>query len=51
MTERDTFELRLAAAVHAYAGRVSTDLDPVEFVSRQLTQQKTAVNRRVVGPF
>jgi hypothetical protein len=39
MTERDTFEVRLAAAVHAYAGRVSTDLDPLELAHRIATSE------------
>jgi hypothetical protein len=34
MTEHDIFEVRLAAAVHAYAGRVSSELDPVELAHR-----------------
>jgi hypothetical protein len=34
MTERDAFEVRLHAAVHGYAGRVSSDLDPVELAHR-----------------
>ena len=29
MTERDVFEVRFGAAVHAYVGHVSSDLDPV----------------------
>jgi hypothetical protein len=39
MTERDAFELRLAAAVHGYAGRISSDLDPVELAHRIATAQ------------
>jgi hypothetical protein len=35
MTERDAFELRFGAAVRGYAGRVSSDLDPVE-LARQI---------------
>jgi hypothetical protein len=34
MTEHDAFELRLAAAVHGYAGRAWSDLDPVELAHR-----------------
>ena len=34
MTERDAFELRFGAAVRGYAGRVSSDLDPVELAHR-----------------
>ena len=34
MTEHDAFELRLAAAVHGYAGRVSSDLDATELAHR-----------------
>lgn len=34
MTERDAFEIRLAAAVHGYAERVRSDLDPVELAHR-----------------
>ncbi|HJW21878.1 MAG TPA: hypothetical protein VJ506_05560 [Candidatus Limnocylindrales bacterium] len=34
MTERDAFEARFAAAVHAYAGRLSSELDPVELAHR-----------------
>lgn len=34
MTERDAFEVRFAAAVRGYAGRVSSDLDPVELAHR-----------------
>jgi len=34
MTEHDAFELRLAAAVRGYVGRVSSDLDPVELAHR-----------------
>ena len=34
MTERDAFEARFAAAVLGYAGRVSSELDPVELAHR-----------------
>ena len=34
MTERDTFEVRFGAAVHGYAGRISSDLDPLELAHR-----------------
>jgi len=34
MTERDAFEVRFGAAVRGYAGRVSSDLDPVELAHR-----------------
>jgi hypothetical protein len=34
MTERDAFEVRFHAAVRGYAGRVSSDLDPVELAHR-----------------
>ena len=34
MTEHDAFEVRLAAAVHGYAGRIRSDLDPVELAHR-----------------
>ncbi len=34
MTDRDAFELRVHAAVRDYAGRVSSDLDPVELAHR-----------------
>ena len=37
MTDHDAFEFRLRAAVHGYAGRVSSDLDPVEFAHRIAT--------------
>lgn len=34
MTERDAFELRLAASVRGYVGAVRSDLDPVELAHR-----------------
>jgi hypothetical protein len=34
MTERDAFERRFGAAVRGYAGRISSDLDPVELAHR-----------------
>lgn len=34
MTERDIFELRFATAVQLYAGRLASDLDPVELAHR-----------------
>jgi sugar lactone lactonase YvrE len=34
MTEHDAFELRFGAAVRGYAGRISSDLDPVELAHR-----------------
>jgi hypothetical protein len=34
MIERDAFELRLHAAVRDYAGRISSELDPVELAHR-----------------
>jgi hypothetical protein len=34
MTERDTFEARFHAAVHGYAGRVSSDLDAAQLAHR-----------------
>ena len=34
MTERDAFEVRFGAAVHGYAGRVSSELDPAELAHR-----------------
>jgi hypothetical protein len=39
MTERDAFEIRFGAAVHGYAGRVSSGLDPVEFAHRIATSE------------
>jgi hypothetical protein len=39
MTERDAFEARFHAAVRGYAGRVSSDLDPVELARRIAAQQ------------
>jgi hypothetical protein len=39
MTERDAFELRFGTAVRAYAGRVSSDLDPVELAHRIATEE------------
>jgi hypothetical protein len=34
MTERDTFEARFHAAIHAYVGRVSSDLDAAQLAHR-----------------
>jgi hypothetical protein len=39
MTERDTFEVRLGAAVRGYAGDVSSELDPVAFAHRIATAE------------
>jgi hypothetical protein len=39
MTERDAFELRLEAAVHAYVGRVGSDLDPGALAHRIATRE------------
>jgi hypothetical protein len=39
MTEFDAFEVRFAAAVRDYAGRVSSDLDPAELVHRIATAE------------
>jgi hypothetical protein len=38
MTERDAFEARFHAAVRGYAGRVSSELDPVELAHRIATR-------------
>jgi hypothetical protein len=39
MTERDAFEIRFGAAVHWYAGRVSSELDLVELAHRIATSE------------
>lgn len=39
MTERDVFEVRLATAVRGYAGRASSELDPIELAHRIATSE------------
>jgi len=46
MTERDTFEVRLHAAVRGYVGRISSEVDPVELAHRIAAREP---RRRTLG--
>jgi hypothetical protein len=51
MTERDAFELRFHAAIRAYVGRVSSDLDPAELAHEVATAKprRSGIAAAVLG--